>query len=486
VGIRRKLVVVSNRGPLVYGRSAGRRVARRGGGGLVTALSGLSASHDLTWIAAAMTDEDRRAARGARGALEETDAAGNPFRLRLVRLDRGDYDRYYNVFANPLLWFLQHGLWSHPYAPEIGPGTRAAWDSYRRVNEAFAVAAAEEATDAEAILVHDYQLYLLPRLLRNAGYTRALSHFTHIPWPGPDAWRVLTEDMREQLVLGLLGANVVGFHTIRAVRAFLFTVEEYVGEAFVDHARQRISLHGDVAHARHYPISVDPAAFEALARSEAVVREENELRRQRPERLLLRVDRTDPSKNIVRGFHAFDRLLVRHPEWRRRVRMLALLDPSRQSIPEYAEYLAAVQRAAREVNDQYARDGWIPIDLRVHDNFHQAVAAYKQFDVLLVNAIVDGMNLIAKEAPLVNERDGVLVLSENAGAHEELGAFALSVNPFDVEGTADAIAEALEMPAEERAARAAAIREQVRTHDVHRWLDTQLADLDEVMAGAAR
>jgi len=485
-GARRRLVIASNRGPVAYGRSGGERTARRGGGGLVTALSGLIASQDVTWVAAAISDEDEQVAGEHAGAFDETDRNGSPFRLRLVRLDRADYDRYYNVFANPLLWFIQHGLWNRPYTPEMSAGTRAAWEAYRRVNEAFAEAIGAECGGADAVLVHDYQLYLVPRMLRTAGMRAPLSHFTHIPWPGPDAWRVLTADMRTGLLHGLLAADVVGFHTTRSVRAFLATAEEYVGEAAVDHVRPRVTLQDAVAHVRAYPISVDPDEFAKLAQHELVTAEEERLASARPERLVLRVDRTDPSKNVVRGFHAFARFLARHPEWHGRVRMLALLDPSRQEIPDYAEYVGAIHRAAREVNDQFSDPGWTPIDLRVSDNFAQAIAAYKQYDVLLVNAIVDGMNLIAKEAPLVNERAGVLVLSENAGAHEELGPFALSVNPFDVEGTADAIAEALTMPDTERERRAAEIRAHVREHDVRAWMAAQLADLDSIVEGGAR
>jgi trehalose 6-phosphate synthase len=159
--------------------------------------------------------------------------------------------------------------------------------------------------------------------------------------------------------------------------------------------------------------------------------------------------------------------------------MLALLDPSRQDIPEYAEYLGAIQRAARAVNDRFQREGWVPLDLQIQDNFPQAVAAYKQFDALLVNAIFDGMNLVAKEAPLVNGRDGVLILSENAGAHDELGEWALTVNPFDVAGQADALHEALTMAAGERRRRREAIVAHVREHDIGRWIDALLADLDE-------
>jgi trehalose 6-phosphate synthase len=231
-------------------------------------------------------------------------------------------------------------------------------------------------------------------------------------------------------------------------------------------------------------LSVDAAEFDELAASEDVLERERGLSESRPEFLVLRVDRTDPSKNVVRGFHAFELFLDAHPELHGRVSMLALLDPSRQDIPEYAEYLGAIQRAARRVNDRFQREGWTPIDLRIEDNFLETVAAYKQFDVLLVNAIFDGLNLVAKEAPLVNERDGVLVLSENAGSHEELGEWALTVNPFDVEGQAEAIHAALTMPRDERRARLAAIRACVRGTDVQDWLDAQLAELDRLTAPA--
>jgi trehalose 6-phosphate synthase len=227
-----------------------------------------------------------------------------------------------------------------------------------------------------------------------------------------------------------------------------------------------------------HPISVDVDEFEELATSPAVLAAEGEIAARRPEFLVLRVDRTDPSKNVVRGFRAFELYLDEHPEMHGRVTMLALLDPSRQDIPEYAEYLGAIQRTARVVNDRFQQEGWTPIDLQIRDDFPQAVAAYKQFDVLLVNAIYDGLNLVAKEAPLVNERDGVLVLSENAGVHEELGEWALSVNPFDVSGQAEAIHVALGLTVEERRARLEAIRAHVREHDLGAWIAAQLVDLD--------
>jgi len=235
-------------------------------------------------------------------------------------------------------------------------------------------------------------------------------------------------------------------------------------------------------HAR--PISVDPEEFTALAESDEVRSQEAELEATRPEVLIVRVDRTDPSKNIVRGFRAYELLLEEHPELHGRVGMLALLDPSRQDIPEYSEYLGAIQRAARTVNDRFRSEGWLPLDLRIEDNFVEAVAAYKQFDVLLVNAIFDGMNLVAKEAPLVNTRDGVLVLSENTGAHEELGEWTLTVNPFDLSGQAAALHVALTMAMDERRRRLGAIRAQVQEHDIVAWIEAQLADLDAAGRGS--
>ncbi len=487
---RRKLIVVSNRGPASFTRDEeGNRVAKRGGGGLVTALRSLVAHHDVTWIASAMTDEDRAVAVESGGeAIEEVARDGSPYRLRLVAHDPAAYDWYYNVVANPTLWFLQHYLWALAYAPDINPSLHHAWDDgYVPVNRAFAEAALSELeTQPDAtVFFHDYHLYLAPRFVRDVRPDVSLGHFVHIPWPEPNLWRVLPERIRDAIHDGLLANDVVGFHAHRWRRSFLRSARDLL-QADCDFERN-VCVHRDgrtFVAAR--PISVDPSEFEELAVSEPVLRMEEELESRRPETLILRVDRTDPSKNVVRGFRAFEFYLDTHPEMHGRVVMLALLDPSRQDIPEYAEYLGAIQRAARVVNDRFQREGWTPVDLRIEDNFPFSVAAYKQYDVLLVNAIYDGLNLVAKEGPLVNERDGVLILSENAGAHEELGEWALSVNPFDIEEQARAIDAAIEMGREERRARLEGIREHVQTHDVAAWLMTQLEDLDHWSAKATR
>ncbi len=476
---RRPLLIVSNRGPVEYARSPeGERTSKRGGGGLVTALAGLAHSHPVTWVASAITDEDAAVA-------EEGPCVEGDLTVRMVVHYREEYDRYYNVFANPTLWFIHHYLWGLALAPDVDRNIRLAWDAgYVPVNRRMADAAiaaldAFDGGEPPTVLVQDYQLFLVPQLIRERRPDVVLQHFTHIPWPMPDYWRILPRDIRSAIHESMLAADVIGLHGQRYVRNFLHSANALTG-ADVDFAAGEVRLEGRSVRVRAYPISVDPAEFERLAESEEVRAEEEALLGAWPEKLLLRVDRTDPSKNIVRGFRAFEVFLAEHHEWHGRVSMLALLQPSRQDIPEYSEYLGAVQRAARRVNDRFYAADWQAVDLRIGDNFPRAVAAYKHFDVLLVNAIFDGMNLIAKEAPLVNERDGVLILSENTGAHAEIGPYAVCVNPFDIQEQADAIQRALTMPAPERRRRIEAIRAQVREHDIARWIERQMRDLESV------
>ena len=485
---RRELILVSNRAPVTFSRDEhGNRTASRGGGGLVTALSSLVSHHEVTWIASAMSVEDAVVANEAAAeALEETARDGSPYRLRLIAHDPAAYDWYYNVISNPVLWFAQHYLWGLAEAPNIDHGLHHAWNQgYLTVNKAFADAVLDELErrPSASVFFHDYHLYLAPSFVREARPDATLAHFVHIPWPQPDYWRVLPDSIRRALHEGVLANDVVSFHTPHWRRNFLRCCEDILG-AEVDQGRGEARVRDRVTRVRCAPISVDVREFEEQAGSEAVLAAEAEIIAERPEFLVVRVDRTDPSKNIVRGFRAFDLYLDAHPEMHGRVGMLALLDPSRQDIPEYAEYLGAIQRSARAVNDRFQRPGWRPLDLQIQDNFPQALAAYKQFDVLLVNAIFDGMNLVAKEAPLVNVRDGVVVLSENAGAHEELADWAISINPFDVAGQAEAIHTALTMEQSERAARIKAIRDWVGGHDIGRWIETQLTDLDEAVATA--
>jgi trehalose 6-phosphate synthase len=484
----RRLIFVSNRGPVQYGREGGRRTTSRGAGGLVTALSGLGPRlGEAAWVCAAMSDEDAVVAGESPGGVFPPELGSERLRVRLVALDADAQEKFYTVIANPLLWFIQHYLYDLTVAPNI---TRRELDAfttgYAAVNGCFAEVVVDEVAGAgrdAVVMVQDYHFYLLPRQVRDRCPDVVLHHFLHIPWPQPDSWRVLPPPMREALFRGILGNDVVGFHTERYARNFLLGCQELLGLP-VDLATMEVDTGERRVRARWYPISVDPAGFEELAASPAVLQYEEELTARRREHLILRVDRTDPSKNIVRGFLAYDLLLADHPELVGRVTFLALLQPSRQEVAEYAAYLERIRSVVDEVNARHRTPGWEPIELHVEDNLDLAVAAYKQFDVLMVNAIFDGMNLVAKEAIVVNERDGVLALSENTGAHEELGAFAVTLHPFDLQQQADALHTSLLMPADERRDRRGACVRVVKQNDVGRWLEEQLADVGR--AGSAR
>jgi trehalose 6-phosphate synthase len=478
---RRALIVVSNRGPVSFARTAdGARVATRGAGGLATALRGLLTRHDVTWIASALSEEDRAVATEGDGLVPED--AGAPCRLRLLAHDPAAYDGFYNVVANPLLWFVQHSLFGLAREPVLDESFVDAWGGYEEVNRSFATAAVAELDNRPqaAVFFQDYHLYLAPRIVRDARPDALLAQFVHIPWPQSDGWTALPEDARRAVHDGLLANDVVGFHTRRWCRNFTASAGDVVGAE--RSADGRLTHRGRATTVTARPISIDCAEFDELAAGPAVLAAEDRIDALRRERLVVRVDRTDPSKNIVRGFTAFGLLLDRHPEWRGRVSMLALLDPSRQDVQEFADYRLAIEREAAAVNARHGSGGFEPVELRIADDFPLSVAAYKQYDILLVNAVFDGLNLVAKEGPLVNGRGGVLVLSENAGAHEELGEWALTVNPFDVLGQAEALHAALTMDESERRRRAGAIERHVRSHDLDRWIDGLLADLERASA----
>jgi trehalose 6-phosphate synthase len=464
---RRRLIVVSNRGPVGYSRdAAGNLVTRRGAGGLVTALRPLVSRHDVTWIASAMTEAE--SALATDGVREETGNDGSSFRLRFVVHEPQAFRLFYDVIANPVLWFAQHGLWALKQDPDAD--LSEAWSAgYARVNAGFAAAVLDELRSAPdaAVLFQDYHLYLAPRLVREQAPAALLSHFVHIPWPSAAEWGVLPASIQRELHLGLLANDLVGFHTERWRRAFDASTEAVLG---ADAAAGVTTIAA--------PISVDVAEFEALAATPRVVEHERELRAGRPETLVVRVDRADPAKNAVRGFLAFERLLERRPDLHGRVQLVALLDPSRERIPEYRRCRDEIELTAQQVSRRFARDGWQPLRLDVRDDFPLSVAAYKQFDVLLVNSVRDGLNLVAKEGPLVNTRAGAVVLSREAGAYEELAPWVLGIDPYDVEGQADALEQALELPAADRSRRIGAMRGWIREHDLDAWSATLLDALE--------
>ena len=476
------LIIVSNRGPAQFERDGGTRTVRRGGGGLVTALSGLVSHRDALWIASAMTDEDIAVSAENGGRPVELSIDGIDYRVCFVESDPDAYDRFYNVIANPILWFIQHYLWDLSNAPDIRQEELDAWDyGYQTVNRdiAHAVLAQIEEVEEPLVMLHDYHLYTAPGMIRAQREDAFLHYFVHIPWAQPDSWRVLPGRIREAIYRGMLANDIIGFHTGAYCRNFLRCCSELM-EVDVDFERGAVIHQRGETLARAYPLSIDAERLRRAAESAEVAEAEREVIERRREHLIIRVDRADLSKNVLRGFTAFDAFLQQHPEFRERVTFIAHLQPSRTDVPQYAEYLERIEALVAVVNHRHGTTDWMPIDLRIYENFHDAVARYKHFDLLIVNAIFDGMNLVAKEAPAVNTRDGVLMLSENTGSHEELADCALSVNPFDIQEQADTIYRALTMDPEERRLRAQHLKEVIFSRNPGDWVDEQLADIRAV------
>ena len=450
------LVLVSNRGPVTYQDDGS---VKRGTGGLVTALTGLASHRDAIWIASAMTDHDVDVAREHGGKPFEVEAPeGGSFRVRFVESDAEAYDRFYNIIANPMLWFIQHYLWDLSNAPDIRRHEVDAFEEgYQVVNRDLAEAVLDEieGQDEPVVMVHDYHLYTLPAMVREARPDVFLHHFVHIPWTQPDAWRVLPTAMREEIYNGLLANDIIGFHTRSYRRNFLQCCRDLM-DLEVDFEHGIVALRRPRGVGARLP-AADRLRGDAGGRraARACASSRSACCARRREFAILRVDRADLSKNVLRGFTAFDIFLEQHPEFAERITFTAQLMPSRTDVPEYAEYLEKIEALVAVVNHRHGTPDWMPIDLKLRDDLDEAVASYKHYDVMMVNAMFDGMNLVAKEGPLVNERDGVSILSENTGAHEELGEFALSVNPFDVQELADAIHSALTMSPEARERRAA-------------------------------
>jgi trehalose 6-phosphate synthase len=472
------LVLVSNRGPASFSREDGELKAQRGGGGLVTALTGLVHHREAVWIASTMTEGDTEISRQHDGGSFDCEIDDVTYRIKLVESDQDAYDAFYNVVANPMLWFIQHYLWDLSNAPDIRRQEIDAYENgYAVVNKDLANAVLEEAADDAVVMLHDYHLYLAPKYIREQRPDLFLHHFVHIPWTQPDAWRVLPSDMREDIYEGILSNDIVSFHTRSYRRNFLLCCRELF-DLDVDEEAGIVHFDDREVWVRAYPLPISADTFQRNAQRPEVHDYGREILRRRREHLILRVDRADLSKNVLRGFTAFDLFLEQHPEFLEQVTFIAHLIPSRQDVPEYAEYLERIEALVAVVNHRHGTTDWMPIELRLRENLEEAIAAYKHYDLLMVNAMFDGMNLIAKEGPLVNERNGVSLLSENTGAHEELADFSLSVNPFDVQEQADAIHRALTMSARERSWRAQGLKRIVTARDPGDWVDDQLADIE--------
>ncbi|WP_328872201.1 trehalose-6-phosphate synthase [Streptomyces sp. NBC_00287] len=452
-----QVLVASNRGPVSYEvQEDGSLRTKRGGGGLVSGLSAIGPDAGALWVCSTLSDGDREAVRRGEGESG----------VRMLDIPADVHADAYNGIANSVLWFVHHMLYQTPLEPVFDAEFQRRWASYETYNRAFAEALAEEAAAGAAVLVQDYHLCLVPGMLREQRPDLRIGHFSHTPWAPVDYFRMLPDDIRSQLMSGMLGADRLGFLTRRWADAFTACCAEQGGLGGTEIGVHGLGADADFLRKRSHERDVEERM--------TALREEIG----GPDRkTIVRVDRTELSKNIVRGLLAYRQLLDDRPEWRERVVHVAFAYPSRQDLAVYRDYTAEVQRLAEEINSSYGTPGWTPVVLHVKDDFARSLAAYRLADVALVNPIRDGMNLVAKEVPVVSDEGCALVLSREAGAYEELGEDAIVVNPYDVLDTARALHEALTLPPHERAERTKRLAAAATALPPGQWFMEQLRAL---------
>ena len=474
--MRRPIIALSNRGPLSWRRNDdGEFVAKRGAGGLVTALGPALEATGGTWIATALSEDDREATAAG------LDSGAHGYSVHLLDIDAATLTGALDVVANQYLWYANHDLWNRPWSPEFGNDAALVWNDYVAFNEQFAQAALSAAADIAGdsgadigdpvVFVQDYHLALVPGILKTRNPDLDVVFFLHTPFATRSALAVLPDAWPQALVTSIASADIAGFHTARWAERF-------------DRALHAIAP-GSMSNSRVFPLGPDPESLREEAAGDAVATQRAILEDQiAGRRVVTRVDRAELSKNVLRGLRAFDEMLQRRPEMVDAVAHLVMLNPSRQALDDYRRYLDDCATLADDINSRHpATDGRKPVLFYAEDLFPRSVAGLQVADVLVANPISDGMNLVAKEGPLVNERDTVLVLSREAGAYAELDGVCLDVNPYDVAETSAAIEAALDMSDDERQERAARLREVAAANPPSAWIGAQLSAIDEIGAG---
>ncbi len=452
-----RLVLVSNRGPYTHEKSRRGIICERTVGGLVSALDPVMQSCGGVWVAwgsgnadFVVTDSQNR----VRVPCEDT-----RYTLKRIRLSEREISRYYYGFSNRVLWPIFHLF------PEKVCLKTEYWNSYQKVNEKFAKGVLEETKPNDLIWVQDYHLSLVPRLVRDENKDAKIAFFWHIPWPHWDTFSNLP--WREEILNGLLSSDIIGFHTESYVKNFLECVKKGL-DIPVDNGI--INLPDRQIRVKAVPIGVDCEQFTQLSRS-VILRAARLHRRLHTKYIILGVDRLDYTKGIMNKLMAFERFLEKYPEFHEKVVLVQTATPTRTKVEEYREMKKEIDETVGRINGRFQRIGWVPIRY-----FYRTISQdrlltyYKAADVALITPLIDGMNLVAKEYIATKDNGGVLILSEFAGAAEELNE-AILVNPHDTDAVADAIKNALEMSSEEKKQRFDVLKEKTREHDVYWWLE---------------
>ncbi len=487
-----RLIFVTNRGPIEHSfRADGETTAQRGAGGVVSGLLWAADDRPISWISLAMTDADRIKADELAGGVIEAPAGLTQLTSRLVSVPLDMYRRYYDGFSNRVLWFAQHGM----LRPDsVTADSHNDWVcGYCPVNEAIAEAVIDELDSTDEltpVMFQDYHLYLAPRIVRERRPDACLLHFVHVPWPSAGEWSCVPIDYVFAIYRGLVANDVIGFQTQGDAARFLDGAQRFLPGATIMRAPDEIFWRGHRTQIRVYPIAVTPAAVYASSQTEEAQAVSKQILRDmgigRQRKLILRVDRLEPTKNIVRGFAAYEQVLERHPELLERVTFLALLVPSREGLAEYQHYADEVRCAIDHINRRFGTQSWQPIAAIFGNDHARALACMQYYDVLMVNPLADGMNLVVKEGGLLNCRDGAIILSRTAGAYEQLRAGVLGIDPSSVDSTAAALYQAITMPQRQRAELASEVRAILLQEDASRWLRSQSDDLFHYTASRRR
>jgi trehalose 6-phosphate synthase len=485
-----RLIIATNRGPVEYYLSQDKKLKhRRGAGGMVTALIDAGNHMEVTWVAMAMTEGDRLALKEAQqnnNGVLVSPLQGQKMNLRYVAIPKSAYRKHYEGISNQVLWFLQHYLYNPNEDSAVARRMQDAWNNgYCVANQAIAdavIAEVEREDSSAVVMLHDYHLYLAAAMIRKELPHVAMQQFIHIPWPDVRCWHFLPSNITQAIYTGLIGNDILGFQTERDARNFLEGVRTLIDGAVVDFEEGAIWWQGRRIQVHAYPISISVTGERRVVQSVAGKRAaEKILPLMKGKKVIMRVDRIEPTKNILRGFQAYAQMLDEHPELRGTITFLAFLVPSRQSLQKYQRHSTDVLKLIDEINQKYSTDDWVPIQAFCDNDRTRALAAMQYYDVLLVNPIIDGMNLVAKEGPAVNKRNGVLVLSRTAGAFQQLGKASIPTSPTDVSETAEALYKALTLPDDERAAKARLACQVVERYDLNTWLSRQIRDINDLL-----
>ncbi|MEL7671916.1 trehalose-6-phosphate synthase [Methanobacterium sp.] len=475
--------MASNRGPVEFFYEDNDKIGMKiGAGGIVPTLLPFMEKNGGTWVASAMTDADIEMAGRFPGNKIPIPLEEPMLNVQLIRLDKEKYNEFYNTFNNSFLWFIHHYLLNLTYTPEIDECIHQAWQSYQYVNQKFAEKIVKEVNSSNEetlVMLHDIHLQTCPSYIRKKFDDIFLSQFIHIPWPQPDYFSILPHYMEKSIVEGLLSNNHIGFHIERYVKNFLMTCQNYADD--VNFKNNIVHYDGREIFVRNYPISVDVKKLTEFAKSEEVLKQEQYVKKIKGNNFLIyRTERMDPSKNIIRGFKAYDLFFQNHPEFKGKVIFFITGVASRENVKEYRDYKMNVNSIINEINGKYSKDGWKPIVSHFKAEYSLVTAAFKNYDCLLINSINDGMNIVPKEGSIVNENNGVLIISETTGAYDELKENAININALDITETADAIYKAVTMKHDQRKKRLNGLKNVICHYDVYKWMGEQFNDIQKL------